>query len=115
MLDGVFARGTTPTHIFPLPGLLTMEDLKDFTITYRQKHKQVFVKSKKDTCQIPGIDSNKNIVLVLSQSDTLQFVPEQKVVEVQIKGLTHGSDVFMIGDYRFRLEDCYDESQFDLR
>ena len=52
---------------------------------------------------------------MLSQSDTLQFVPEQKVVEVQIKGLTHGSDVFMIGDYRFRLEDCYDESQFDLR
>ena len=116
MLDGVFARGTTPTHIFPLPGTLTMADLIDFTVSYKQKRKPpTIVKHKKDACQIDEIDKNKYIVIVLSQSDTLKFVPEQNIVEVQVKGMTTGSDVIMIGDYRFRLEDCYDESEFDLK
>lgn len=50
MLHGAFTRGTTPTHIFPLPGIITMSDLKDFTIVYRQKNKNILIKHKKDTC-----------------------------------------------------------------
>jgi hypothetical protein len=48
MLYGTFSRGTTPIHIFPIPKSLTMSDLKDFTITYRQKNKNVFIKNKSD-------------------------------------------------------------------
>jgi hypothetical protein len=34
MLSGVFARGTTPTQVFPIPGDLTMSDFVDFTVSY---------------------------------------------------------------------------------
>lgn len=66
MLDGAFTRGTTPTHIFPLPGILKMSDLKDFTIVYRQKNKNILTKRSQDACQLTDIDSEKNIVVVLS-------------------------------------------------
>lgn len=66
MLDGAFARGTTPTHIFPIPEPLTMSDLKDFTITYRQKNKNVLVKHMEDTSILRGINPETNIVVVLS-------------------------------------------------
>ena len=66
MLDGAFSRGTTPTHIFPIPEPLTMSDLKDFTITYRQKNKNIIVKHREDTSILHGIDPETNIVVVLS-------------------------------------------------
>jgi hypothetical protein len=44
MLDGAFTRGTTPTHIFPIPEPLTASDLADFTIVYRQKNKNILIK-----------------------------------------------------------------------
>lgn len=66
MLDGVFARGTTPTQIFPIPGELTKSDLLDFTISYRQKHNTILIKRKEDSYDIPEIDSEKNIIVVLS-------------------------------------------------
>ena len=115
MLDGVFARGTTPTQIFPLPEPVKMSDLEDFTITYRQKGKNVFVKHKKDTCHIPEIDPQSNIVVVLSQEDTFSLNPKINIVEVQIKGASVGSDVLILGNYRFRLEDCYDPQEFNLK
>ena len=115
MLDGVFARGTTPTQIFPFPGDLTISDFLDFTITYRQKGKNILIKGKEDVSDIAELDSNRNIIIVLSQEETLMFNPNIKTVEVQVKGKTTGSDVIIIGDYRFRLEDCYDESEFDLK
>lgn len=114
MLDDVFFRGTTPTQIFPIPEPLTMNDLKDFTITYRQKNKNILIKHMEDTCRIEDIDPNTNIVIVLSQADTLMFNPKVKIVEVQIKGLSTGSDVFILGNYRFRLEDSFDANEFDL-
>ena len=49
MLDGVFARGTTPTQIFPIPGGLTKSDFLDFTISYRQKGKTILIKRKEDS------------------------------------------------------------------
>ena len=112
MLDGVFARGTTPTQIFPFPGDLTVSDFLDFTITYRQKGKNVLVKTKKDTCDITELDYINNIILVLSEEETLLFNPNIEVVEVQIKGVTTGHDVFLLGEYRFRLENIFDEDAF---
>lgn len=114
MLDGVFSRGTTPTQIFPLPGDLTMSDFHDFIITYRQKGKVVITKTKADCYIIPEIDSEKNIIVVLSQADTLLFNPNIKLVEVQVKGASTGNDVFMLGEYRLRLEDDFSNHEFDF-
>ena len=114
MLDGVFARGTTPTQIFPFPGDLTKSDFLDFTISYRQKGKTILIKRKEDSYDIPEVDSEKNIIVVLSQAETLMFNPNIKIVEVQIRGATTGHDVIPLGDYRLRLEDAFDEGEFDL-
>ena len=114
MIDGVFSRGTTPTQIFPLPGDLTMSDFHDFAITYRQKGKAVLTKTKADCHIIPEIDSEKNIVVVLSQADTLLFNPNIKIVEVQVKGASVGYDVMMLGDYRLRLDDDFSNCAFDF-
>ena len=114
MLDGVFARGTTPTQIFPIPGGLTRSDFLDFTISYRQKGKTVLIKRKEDSYDIPEVDSEKNIIVVLSQAETLMFNPNIEIVEVQVRGATIGHDVIPMGDYRLRLEDAFDESEFDL-
>lgn len=114
MLDGVFARGTTPTQIFPFPGDLTASDFLDYTISYRQKGKLILTKRKEDAQELFELNPEHNIILVLSQEDTLMFNPQIKVVEVQIKGATIGHDVIPIGEYRFRLEDTFDENSFDL-
>lgn len=114
MLDGVFARGTTPTQIFPIPGSLTKSDFLDFTISYRQKGKTILIKRKEDSYDIPEVDSEKNIIVVLSQAETLMFNPKIKIVEVQVRGATTGHDVIPLGDYRLRLDDAFDEGEFDL-
>ena len=82
MIDGVFARGTTPTQVFPIPGDLTMSDFEDLTVTYRQKRRTVLIKRKEDASNILDLDTRKNVVLVLSQADTLLFDPNIEVVEV---------------------------------
>ena len=115
MLDGEFTRGTTPTHIFNLPDGLFMKDIEDISIAYRQKNKTVLIKHLKDCHFLPGFDSNTQFALVLSQEDTLLFDPYIKRVEVQLKAETIGSDVIPIGEYSFRLNDCYDTNPFDLR
>lgn len=114
MLDGVFTRGTTPTQIFPIPGDLTRSDFLDFTISYRQKGKTILIKRKEDSYDIPEVDCEKNIVVVLSQTESLMFNPNIKIVEVQVKGATKGYDVIPLGQYRLRLEDTFDEGEFDL-
>jgi hypothetical protein len=114
MLDGVFARGTTPTHIFPLIGDFKQSDFIDFTVIYRQKGKIVLKKRKEDVKPIYGLDGERNIILVLSQAETLMFNPKIKIVEVQIKGATYGQDVIPLGEYRLRLEDTFDEEEFNF-
>lgn len=114
MLDGAFSRGTTPTHIFPIPEPLTMSDLKDFTITYRQKNKNVLVKHMEDTSILRDIDPETNIIVTLSQADTFMFNPRVKIVEVQIKASSIDNDVFKLGEYRLRLDDTFDTNEFDF-
>ena len=118
MLDGVFTRGTTPTHIYSLPEGLTVDDIKDVSIAYRQKHKTVLIKRLADcfygkTC-LPGLDDLRDYAVVLSQEDTLLFNPKIQVVEVEFKVLTTGSDVIPIDSYRLRLMDTFNEDLFEL-
>lgn len=114
MLDGAFTRGTTPTHIFRLPSAINMSELMDFTVTYRQKKNIVLIKRKADMANLFDIDTDHNIVIELSQAETLSFDPRINKVEVQIKGISTGNDVFIIGEYKLRLDDCFDPEEFDL-
>ena len=111
MVHGVFARGTTPTQIFSMPGDLKTSEFSEISIAYRQKRKLILKKTKADTKNILDLDSEKNIILVLSQSDTLKFDPNIEIVEVQIRGLSNGNDVIPLGEYRLRLEDAFDEEE----
>lgn len=118
MLDGVFTRGTTPTHIYSLPEGLTIDDIKDVSIAYRQKNRTVLIKRLADcfygdSC-LPGLAKSRDYALVLSQEDTLLFNPKIQVVEVEFKVLTTGSDVIPINNYRLRIEDTFNEDVFDL-
>lgn len=105
MLYGEFTRGTTPTHNFPLPKNLNLTNFIDLTVIYRQKGKNILVKTKENVCE-----SNNHITLSLSQEDTLKFDPRIKFVEVQIKGRVDNNNVSIFGEYRFRLNDCFDEN-----
>ena len=102
------------SQIFPIPGDLVKSDFLDYTISYRQKGKTILIKRKEDTYEIPEVDSEKNIVVVLSQAETLMFNPNIKIVEVQVRGATTGYDIIPLGEYRLRLEDAFDEGEFDL-
>lgn len=42
------------------------------------------------------------------------FNPNIKIVEVQVRGATTGHDVIPLGDYRLRLDDAFDEGEFDF-
>lgn len=118
MLDGVFTRGTTPTHIYSLPEGLLVDDIKDVSIAYRQKNKTVLIKRLADCFYgdkcLPGLDPGTDYAVVLSQEDTLLFNPKIQVVEVEFKVLTTGSDVIPINTYRLRLEDTFTNDIFDL-
>lgn len=114
MLNGEFTRGTTPTHIFSLPCGVNMSDIVNISIAYRQKSRTVLIKKIADCFLLPELDPNKCFAVVLSQEETLLFNPKIPIVSVQLKGQTTGSDVIPLGEYRFRLKDCFDEEIFDL-
>lgn len=113
MVHGVFTRGTTPTQIFTLPDDLTMKDIRDIVIAYRQKGKTILVKHLEDCYFLTDLDSEKDIAVVLSQQETLLFNPHYKIVEVEFKVATVGSDVIPVASYRLRVEDG-DETVLDL-
>jgi hypothetical protein len=113
MVDGVFTRGTTPTQVFSLPYDLTIKDIRDVAIAYRQKGKTILVKHLEDCHFLTDLDSEKDIVVILSQEETLLFNPRYKVAEVEFKVSTVGSDVIPIAKYTLRVEDG-DETVMDL-
>lgn len=110
MLDGAFVRGTTPTHVFPLPNSLTVSDLDDFSIVYRQKNKNILIKEKSDIDYNLNDVNAKSIVIKLSQSETFMFDIRIKLVQVQLKGRI-GQDVIILGTYTFRLEEGFDDNE----
>ena len=105
MLDGVLVRGTTPTHSFPIPDSISLTDIKDFTITYRQKNKNVLIKTKYDA----SIQS-KIIKIELSQIDTLMFDPKIKYVFAQVKVNVKGK-IMVLDTHKYRLEEAFDTNQ----
>ena len=114
MVNGIIARGTTPAIAFPLPDDLLVSELNQFSIVFRQKNKNVLKYTKDNMVQLPGIDEEKNITIVMSQEETFQLNPKISTVEVQIKAASTGNDVFVVGDYSFRIVDCFDGEAFDL-
>jgi hypothetical protein len=79
MLQGTIIRGTTPTHDFGLP--YPKELIKDIRLAYVQNKKVVFVKQKSD-CHI----QDETLSVVLTQEETLSFVPNEVVgIEIRIK------------------------------
>ena len=113
MVHGVFTRGTTPTQIFTLPSELSMRDIRDIAIAYRQRGKTILVKHLEDCHFLTDLDDEKDIVVVLSQEETLLFNPRYKIAEVEFKVSTVGSDVIPIATYKLRVEDG-DETVLDL-
>lgn len=113
MVHGVFTRGTTPTQIFTLPNELFMRDIRDVSIAYKQRNKTILVKHLEDCHFLTDLDNEKDIVVVLSQEETLLFNPYYKIVEVEFKVSTVGSDVIPIATYRLRVE-AGDETVLDL-
>lgn len=78
-------RGTTPTHVFTLPFDCSL--IKAIKITYAQNDKVVLCKRDSD-CVLAG----STVQTTLSQEDTFLF-DCKKLVEIQIRCLTHGGEV----------------------
>lgn len=114
MLNGEITRRTTPTQVFTVPDGLTLEDIADVSIAYRQKGRTVLIKHLEDCHVLPNLDGKKNLAVILSQEETLLFNPNIKIVEVQFVVATTGSDVIPVSEYRLRLNDTFDEEVFDL-
>lgn len=78
MLDGILIRGTTPSHEFELP--YPAELIKDVRITYGQNDKAIITKNKSE-CSI----NNNTFKAVLSQEETLLFVPKKNAnIEIRV-------------------------------
>lgn len=105
MLNGVIARGTTPTHTFPL-NKIKAADLVDVSITYRQKRNNVLIK-RIDDVQL----NDNNITVKLTQTDTIMFDPRFETVEVQVKVRTAANEVIIIDTYKYRLMNSFDEEE----
>jgi hypothetical protein len=108
MLDGIVTRGTTSTQVFKLPNNVKKSELKDFSVSFRQKNKTILTKGSNDIINASG--SDEEIVVSLTPEETLLFNPKIEFVEVQIKGLSLLDKVFIIDNYKLRLEDCFDDS-----
>lgn len=80
-------RGTTPTHTFTTP--LDVEIITDLRLSYAQEGAEIFNK-KKSEVTLEG----KTISVRLTQEETLKFDSAKGVVQIQLKVLTEGGDVF---------------------
>ena len=78
--------GTTPTHTIDLPFDASL--VKDFRVSYAQVNRELVSKKKSD-CELSG----NSVIIRLTQQETFRFA-YGKVLEVQIRGITTGNDVF---------------------
>ena len=99
MLQGVITRGTTASLIFPLN---TKEQIVLYSISYNQKGSNILIQKGESIAD--GV-----ITTELTPDDTLLFNPAVKFVEVQIKGITNNNKTKILGKYKYRLEDVFDE------
>lgn len=80
-------RGTTPTHTFTTP--LDVGIISDLRLSYAQEGVEILNKKKSEVAL-----EGKTISIKLTQEETLQFDPARGVVQIQLKVLTAGGDVF---------------------
>ena len=106
MLNGIIARGTTPILSFPLPSSFKCSDFKDFIITFHQKGQIALIKRGADVLKntSENIDVEKNIVVSLTQEETLLFNPQISVIQVEVKVVTQDNQVLILGYYRYRYD-----------
>lgn len=81
--------GTTPTHYFNLPKVISKDEVAKLRITYEQNGK-IVMKKTKDECTF----NEKQITVKLKQEETLKF-DENASVRMQLKIRTTGGDVIM--------------------
>ena len=94
-------RATTPTHTFTLP--FDTSQLEKVRITYEQNDVTILSKTEVD-CVLEG----KNIVLNLTQEDTLLFAPRDRVY-IQLRVKTVDGKVVASGLFRKFPKECLDE------
>lgn len=84
-------RGTTPKHIFTLPDCMLDASFDALYITYQQRGMTVLEKTLDDVERI-GTD----IVVHLTQAETLEFAQGQKTepVRIQIRARTDDGEAF---------------------
>ena len=116
MLNGVIARGTTPILSFPLPKIYKQSDFKDFIITFHQKGQIALIKRGADVLKDTNtnIDVEKNVVISLTQEETLLFNPLLKTIQVEVKAVTTDEQVLILGYYRYRHEAQCESDIFEL-
>ena len=115
MLDGIVTRGTTSTQVFKLLNNVKKSELKDFSVSFRQKNKTILTKGSNDIIDASGSDEEIVVSLTPNNFNYLHFLSplfntKIEFVEVQIKGLSLLDKVFIINSYKLRLEDCFDDS-----
>ena len=91
-------RGTTPTHEFVLPFSVDMID--EVEITYCQNGEEI-MKKYAEQCTMEG----KTISLQLSQDETFDF-NEGHNVEIQLRVLTKGGDVYASDIFKVSCKRC---------
>lgn len=107
MLDGSFARGTTPTHQFRLPFEIDRVECLSITYGYR-KNNEVVIKKTLEDCTV--ID--EYVILTLSQEDTLAF-KNNSIIQVQMKVLSNSGTVVASSPYYLKVESVLDEEIFE--
>lgn len=75
-------RATTPTHIIAIPSNILVGDITDLLLTYKQDHKIILTKRKKDVTIKP---SENKIYVDLSQLESTQFKHGYADVQIRIK------------------------------
>lgn len=106
MLDGKFARGSTPTHQFRLP--FEIDRVDQLTISYGYRDSEPIVKKILNDCDVV----EDYIVLTLSQEETLAFKPES-IVKVQMKVLSTTGTVVVSTPYYLKVEPTLDGEILD--
>lgn len=96
-------RATTPTHIFTLPFSYS-ETVSKCLITYKQNDEIVLTKTEKDI----QVENDKDIVVKLTQEETISFKPNT-LVKMEIRVLTKNGDALASNIMQKAVEDVLND------
>lgn len=94
-------RGTTPTHTFTLP--FDVSEIRQVKVIYAQNDEEIFCKRTED-CELYG----SAIKVRLTQEETFLF-DCKKLVQIQIRVLTHGGDSLSTDVISTSVKKCLDD------